>query len=254
MQPHSSIIDPLATEYVRFARLVCSTTGDEDHPIQRLGSGVVIMIEGDYYLLTARHIFTNNQANPHGVVIPFMDNAMSWWSTNACVHLGATEPYTDDDTYGDLAVYSLETPPNYEDKLCKHDYLPIPGALHLESNSPLFAFGYPDEGSDLDPELRILGTTLNMIKGAYTGSTNYTGIHTFHSEHLGGITPNGMSGGPITTLDPNQIGRHLLVGIIVQSSDCSVVLHFIGLDMIKNALEYAIPKLRRLRTEGPFIY
>lgn len=94
-------------------------------------------------------------------------------------------------------------------------YLPPPAALELISTQQLFAFGYPDIESELDDENRRFVSTLTAIEGNYGGVTNHTGLHVFESEYLQGRDPNGLSGGPVTILDPRRVGRHLLAGIIV---------------------------------------
>lgn len=249
----SSKLDPLSDEYVCFARAVCSNTKHEDYPVQRIGSGVVVAYEGDFYLMTARHVFSNNHASPTDVVVPLGKTGVTWWPTNACMHLDATQPFDDDNTFADLAVYSMETSQDVRSAITEYDYLPFPSQLELTPNQQLFAFGYPDVGSELDIEGRKLIATLTMVEGNYIGKTQFTGLHVFESEHLKKINPNGMSGGPVTIVDHLRIGRHLLAGILIQGGGNSGRLHFVHASMLLEALRFAIPQLRELRINGPFV-
>ena len=209
--------------------------------------------EGDFYLVTARHVFTNTDATPTSVVVPLSYAGVAWWPTNACIHLDATSPFADDSTFADLAIYSMEMTETVRSQISEFDYLPFPVRLHLAPKQQLFAFGYPDEGSALDIEGRRLVSTLTMFEGVYGGKTSYTGIHVFESEHLNDVDPNGMSGGPVTILDHQRIGRHLLAGLIVQGGKHSGKLHFVDAGMLLEALRFTIPQLRELRVKGPFV-
>jgi hypothetical protein len=249
----NSKLDPLSDEYVRFARAVCSNTKHEDYPVQRIGSGVVVAYEGEFYLITARHVFSNNHASPTDVVVPLGKTGVTWWPTNACMHLDATQTFVDDNTFADLAVYSMETSQDVRSSITEYDYLPFPSQLELKPNQQLFAFGYPDLGSELDIEGRKLVATLTMVEGVYIDKTSYTGLHVFESEYLKEMNPNGMSGGPVTSMDHRRIGRHLLAGIIIQGGGSSGRFHFVDAKMLREALLFSIPRLRELRENGPFV-
>jgi hypothetical protein len=125
--------------------------------------------------------------------------------------------------------------------------------LELKPNQQLFAFGYPDLGSELDIEGRKLVATLTMVEGVYIDKTSYTGLHVFESEYLKEMNPNGMSGGPVTSMDHRRIGRHLLAGIIIQGGGSSGRFHFVDAKMLREALLFSIPRLRELRENGPFV-
>lgn len=200
MPVESTTFDPLSDEYVRFARMVCASTDHEEYPLQRIGSGAVVACDGDFYLLTARHVFLNNHASPIGVVVPFNQTGVEWWPSNACVHLGATAPFADDDTFADLAIYSLETPEIVRAQISEFDFLPPPAPWEFVSSQQLFSFGYPDIESELDLEGRRFVSTLTAIEGIYGGTTRHRGLHVFESAYLQGRDPNGLSGGPVTIL------------------------------------------------------
>lgn len=248
----NSKLDPLSDEYVRFARVVCTNTKNKDYPVQRIGSGVVVAYDGDFYLMTARHVFSNNHACPTGVVVPLGKTGVTWWPTNACMHLEATAPFDDDDTFADLAVYSMDATQDVRSSLTEFDYLPFPAQLELTPNQQLFAFGYPDVGSELDIDGRNLVSTLIMVEGVYGGISSFKGLHVLESETLKEIDPNGMSGGPVTILDHQKIGRHLLAGIIIQGGRGSGRFHFVESMYLLEALQFSIPRLRELRVNGPF--
>jgi hypothetical protein len=248
----SAKLDPLSDQYVGFTRVVCSHTNNEEYPIQRIGSGVVVAYEGDFFLVTARHVFSNNHANPNSVVVPLLQNGIIWWPTNACMHLDAATPFAEDATFADLAVYSMDTTETVRSHISEFDYLPFPAPLELIANQQMYAFGYPDVGSELDYEGRQIVSTLTMIEGVYGGATSSMGLHVFKSDSFEGLDPNGMSGGPVTIVDPFKIGRHLLAGIIIQGGSNSGRLHFVDSKFLQEALRFAIPRLHELRVNGPF--
>ena len=242
--------DPLSTNYVRFFRSVYSCTEDSEYPVQRLGSGTVVAYEGEFYLITARHLFENIATNPTKVIVSFPTSGTDWWPTDACMHLDVSSLFADDNTFGDLAVYSLYTEACLRSSISDHDFLPFPCATHFEAGLILYAFGYPDVEFDMDLDRRQHILTAVLVEGLYGGQTNFRGIHKFTSAHLP-TDSNGMSGGPVTYLDNGRMGRHLLAGIIVQGGE--ELLHFIDANMVREALLFSIPRLRELRRNGPFL-
>ncbi len=239
-----SVLDPLNNLYTRFTRSVYSSTGDKQYPLQRAGSGTIIAYQGDFYLVTARHIFENNQADPKSVFVSFAETGIKWWPTNACIHLEASEEFADDNTFGDLAIYSLDTSETTRSTISDHEFLPFPSDVNLSQEIPLYAFGYPDAEVEIDLNRNQHILTAVTVEGFYSGPTKSLGIHLFESPDLP-PNLNGMSGGPITYLDNTKIGRHLLAGIIVQGG-CQR-LHFIGADMVRKALLSFLPDFRYLR-------
>jgi hypothetical protein len=246
-------LDPLNDGYLRFARLVCVNTGDKMFPVQRIGSGVTVSYDGEFYLITARHVITNNTKNNNSVVVPQLSSGGSWWSTNAVIHLEASPLFEMDNAFGDLAVFSMLSGNENKILIDEYDYLSTLHCCDLSHSQPLFAHGYPDVGSSIDIDGRFIGSTLFSFEGLYDGDSSSMGVGVFKSEDLKDIDVNGMSGGPVTCLDYSRIGKHLLAGIIISGGVGSGVLHFIHASMLVRALEYAVPELRRLRVHGPFI-
>jgi hypothetical protein len=197
----------------------------------------VIACDGTFFLITARHVFTNQNADPTEIVISFPDSGSTFWPTTACVHLEAAEAFTADNTFGDFALYELEASREINSLMTEHDFLPFPVDANFSIGAPLFAFGFPDVENDLDLENRQHLFTAVAVEGWYAGATGYRGIHVFESPHLS-TSQNGMSGGPITYLDNTRIGRHLLAGLIVQGGDRR--LRFIEAKMVRSALYYAL--------------
>lgn len=230
-------LDPLSKKYVRFVRSVCAVTGDTEFPVRRLGSGFVVAHMGCFYFVTARHTLTNLDVDPRDIVISLPDSGTSYWPTTSFVLMEANTPYEDDNTYADVAICKLATWDQVGRSILENEYLSFPKRLDFTERMPLFAFGFPDVEYELDLEGRQHLLTLVAIEGEYAGKTSQLGIHTFRSKHLPS-EPNGMSGGPVTCLDPSRIGHHLLAGMIVQGS--GEQLHFIEAHMIAEALVYAV--------------
>ncbi len=140
-----------------------------------------------------------------------MDDDKTWWPTNACILLEATQPHADDNTYADLAVFSLSCDRQYIARISEHDYLSVVAPKPAAIGAPIYAFGYPDLEAGIDLDNRNLTATLHMMEGIYDGRASEQGMHIFKSDYLSQIDPNGMSGGPVTALDYTRIGRHLLL-------------------------------------------
>lgn len=242
--PSAPTMDPLADDKFRFVRFVSARTGVPDFPLHHIGSGFTFLAADTVCLVTARHVIDNNQADPLGVVLPPLDGSTKWWASNACVHLESGDDYKDDNAYADLALYSMHTPPSLRRHLNEHDFLTIPKGLRLAENTPLLAFGYKAE-LDLEGQ-RLIGDRFD-IEGTYAGATGFRGLHTFHSQHLQSIDPNGLSGGPVTVQMSD--GSYVLVGIIVQGSSASGKLHFVTAEWVIGALEFALPGLFEKRSE-----
>lgn len=233
--------------------MVCVNTGDSTFPVQRIGSGVMISYEGEFYLITARHVITNNTSNNNSVVVPHLSRGGKWWPTNAVIQLDASILFEDDNAFGDLAVFSMAMDNKNKPSIDEFDYLPAMRCCDLINGQIIFAHGYPDIGSNFDGVGRVIESTLYSFEGVYGGDSSSMGVGIFRSESLLEKDVNGMSGGPVTCLDYSRIGRHLLAGLIITGGLRSGVLHFIHSSMLIRALEFAVPQLRRLRVDGPFI-
>lgn len=242
-------LDPLDPRRVRFARVVCVNTGDPNFPIRRLGSGVVVSFEGEFFLLTARHVFENNDGEPRETVIPLLNGARDWWPTNAVIYLDAVENFAEDDAFGDLAVFSLDHDRRYLTCLQEHDSVPLGQFQDDGLHTPLFVLGHPDVGASLNLDEQTLESTLHTIEGEYGGPSCDFGLHIFKSDYLRGADPNGLSGSPVTMLDLSRVGRHLLAGLVLRGGANSGVLRFIGPSLLQEAMRYAVPRLRRLRPQ-----
>jgi hypothetical protein len=206
---------------------------------------------GNFYLLTAHHIFNNNDANPTGIVVSCNESGV-WWSTNACIHLDAESGFSEDNSFSDVAVYSLETSSMMVRTIGDFDFLPFPKEDIFPLAYPMYASGFPDQEADVDLDLQRFVLTMVPIEGEYAGATSLRGIHVFKSKQLMNLNPGGMSGGPITVLDSARLGHHLLVGLIMQGGG-NDFLHFLGADFIVEALRFSIPRLLQIRQIGPIV-
>lgn len=237
--------DPLDPRYTRFVRAVFAYTGEDAFPVNRLGSGTVIACEGDFYMLTARHVLTNQGADPTSIMVSFPESGEQYWPAIGCLHLMAASGFEADDAYSDIAIYKLRSTRDLRSFISDNDFLPFPVEQKFSAGAPLYAFGFPDEACSFDPE----GHRYNHIvtsagfEGHYEGATPYRGLHTFSSSVLL-PSQNGMSGGCVTCLDTSRVGRHLFAGLIVQGGGQR--LQFIDARSVIGALNFSLPDLRKM--------
>lgn len=230
-------LDPMSPKYLRFVRAVLEHNEGTEYSVSRLGSGIVIVHEGAFYLVTARHVVTQRGTDPTKIMATFPESGINSWQTVACVHLEAADGYQDDNAFGDVAVYRLQEDRAIVSSVSDFDFLPFPKEMQLAQGTPLYATGFPDQECDIDLDKRQHLLTVAAVEGWYEGATPYRGLHVFRSSSFP-LSQNGMSGGAITCLDPNRVGRHVLMGLIVQGGYQK--LHFIDAKTVGEAVRYAM--------------
>ncbi len=252
------LFDPLAPEHLRFCRPVLAETDHSDFPLQRPGSGFVVAYKGHYFLFSAKHVFSNMGADAKRVWIPQTLSDFRPWVVKEFTLPEARHPIGGSSLHADLALFWLDPTPGQNGTIGSRDFIGIDHALGIrpglplyESGRLLFASGFPDSfeatktHSHIDYEEERIHTDLVPIEGEYAGPTADFGIHRFKSIHMRGSNPNGMSGGPVTTIDVSKIGSHQLVGMIIQGSEGHNELLFIEASLLADLILSIIPKLGR---------
>jgi len=240
---------PLADRSVQFIRVLCAETGDSTFPFQRLGTGVVLAFSGEYFLLTARHCFTNHNADPRRVRIPITLRDRRPWTVIEFTLPVPTPNMAPDEPYSDVALFHLDRAALQGCEFESHDFVSLIDPGPIEIGYPLFAFGFPDTLPGIDFEAEQIIADLRMIEGRYSGPSTSLGLHAFESSQLLTLEHSGFSGGAVTALDLSTVGRHLLVGLILRGGQTSGSFKFLGRDMILTLLQDVLPRLGH--TGGP---
>lgn len=194
---------------ITWTRPLCYKINREDYPYGCQGSCCCLFFEGEYFILTAKHVLRGtvdfDAIKPHDVLVGYENGSRLFLPIKDAYTISTGE--TDDSDHQDIAIFHVWKEKLEVGSFDRNHFYPLAAnfRVSLTEKSRFFAVGWPDERNypDYEEEKLIHQPTVAPLELNKTGASLF--VDEFKVILSGDLkTSSGFSGGGVFSLTPRS--------------------------------------------------
>ena len=231
----------LPAKLLQISRPVLFEQENEEYPYWGKGSSFFVSMGEQCFLVSAKHVFTNQKASPNNIRVYPDDLARQSVPFNERVNI--PDDGSDDEVFKDLYILRMDMTsfqetgdaPLHTVALktgCTDPLLIVPG-------DPLLAIGFPSERRLVDFDNCKISYDRFPLPGSFSGQSTFMHCHEMTFDPSAAPSDlDGMSGGPV--FHTPKGGAPRLAGVLIQGVASRGKATFISVIVLRTAILLAL--------------